>query len=330
MNMEDNIKKYFIINKNSKDYARLKNMYGNHIVAFGSFKHKVLYMFTEKFMQSQVSPIMNNPFNKMKMRLYSGLCTAGNYFLQHGVARYDMSSWLTKFDKNLYLVLAVSDYDYNEFLGDNYNLDKDIIQTLGFPRFDNLTNDNLKKQIVIMPTWRNYITNKNQFINSELFERFNNLLNHPKLIQYAKDHGYEIVLKPHPNLNRFISAFELNDYIKVDNETKHHDLICDSALMITDYSSVAFDFAYLKKPIIYYQYDAGKDHHFDVDTVLAEDGSLEFGAIISDENILIDKIMEYIDNDCKMEEVYKRRVDNFFKYVDKNNSKRVYEWVCKD
>ena len=42
-----------------------------------------------------------------------------------------------------------------------------------------------------------------------------------------------------------------------------------------------------------------------------------------------DKILEYIDNDCQMEEIYQKRVDNFFKYTDKNNSKRVYEWIYK-
>lgn len=33
--------------------------------------------------------------------------------------------------------------------------------------------------------------------------------------------------------------------------------------MITDFSSVAFDFAYEKKPVIYYQYE--KSYHFKLD-----------------------------------------------------------------
>ena len=54
---------------------------------------------------------------------------------------------------------------------------------------------------------------------------------------------------------------------------------------------------------------------------------MDFGAIIEDENELIDKIIEYMDNNCEMEEIYKQRVENFFKYTDRNNSKRVYDWV---
>ena len=326
--VKDDVKKYFVIESDCEDYERLKKQYGRRVVAFESFKHKFLFMFTEKFMQSQISPTTNNPFRDWNMRLYAGLATGENYFLQHGVARYDMSSWVTKYDKNLALIVTVSDYDFKEF--SRYNFEEGIVQTLGFPRYDNLTNENLKKQIVIMPTWRNYIKNTNQLLNSEYYSRFNNLINNERLINAAKEKGYEIILKPHPLMYEFMDVFDSNDYVKIDNVTKHHTLLCDCALMVTDYSSVAFDFVYLKKPVIYYQYEGGSDHHFDISTVLADDKSLEFGPIIKEEDELIDSIINYMENDCKMEQIYQDRVNNFFKYTDKNNSKRVYEWTYKD
>ena len=96
--------------------------------------------------------------------------------------------------------------------------------------------------------------------------------------------------------------------------------------MITDYSSVNFDFAYLKKPVIYYQY--GNDYHFEGEALIDDEIST-FGDIIDDEDILTEKIIEYIDNDCKMEDKYVSRVLKFFKFNDKNNSKRVYDWILK-
>lgn len=95
--------------------------------------------------------------------------------------------------------------------------------------------------------------------------------------------------------------------------------------MITDYSSVAFDFAYIKKPLIYYQND---DYHYEKGYFDYE--TMGFGDIIQTEEELIDKIIEYIENNCQMEEKYQKRVDKFFKYTDKNNSKRVYEWILKN
>ena len=52
-----------------------------------------------------------------------------------------------------------------------------------------------------------------------------------------------------------------------------------------------------------------------------------FGEIIKSEEVLFDKIKYYIDNNFEMEEEYKMRVDDFFKFTDQNNSKRVYEWL---
>ena len=58
--------------------------------------------------------------------------------------------------------------------------------------------------------------------------------------------------------------------------------------LITDYSSVFFDFSYLKKPVIYYR---GEDEYhyeqgyFDFET-------MGFGDIITSEEVLIDKINE--------------------------------------
>lgn len=327
MTRKDDVHKYFVIESGCKDYDRLKEIYGKNVVEFESAKHKILYAFADKLMQSQISPSTYNPFHEGKPRRFAGLGLGEVYFLQHGVNRYDMSSWVTKFDKNLSLILTVSDVDYAEFTSDHYNYDSDIIQELGYPRFDNLTNDNLKRQIVIMPTWRNNIKTANQLIDSDYFKHFNGLLNNERLISHAKKTGYDIILKPHPLMYKFINVFNVNDYVKVDNVTKHHNILCDSALMITDYSSVAFDFVYLKKPVIYYQYDGGKDHHFDISTVIKDDGSMEFGEIIDNEERLIDKIIEYMDNDCEMEEIYQKRVDAFYKYTDKNNSKRVYDWI---
>jgi CDP-glycerol glycerophosphotransferase (TagB/SpsB family) len=327
MTRKDDVHKYFILKDDCEDYGRLKKIYGKHVVAFGSFKHKFLYAFAKRLMQSQISPSTYNPLHEKRRRRFAGLGLGEVCFLQHGVNRYDMSSWVTKFDKNLSLILTVSDLDYKEFTSDHYAYDNSIVQILGYPRFDNLTNENLKRQIVIMPTWRNYIKNANQLLNSEYYERFNGLLNNERLIEHAKKTGYEIILKPHPLMYKFINVFDVNEYVKVDNVTKHHDILCDCALMITDYSSVVNDFAYLKKPVIYYQYGGGKDHHFDITTTFVSDESMDFGEIIEDEERLIDKIIEYMDNDCKMEEIYRKRVDNFFKFTDKNNSKRVYDWI---
>ena len=99
-------------------------------------------------------------------------------------------------------------------------------------------------------------------------------------------------------------------------------------MIITDYSSIAFDFAYLKKPVIYYHY--AKEYHFDLEESYFDYKTMGFGEVIKKEDDLIKLIKDYLDNDCKMKEVYKKRVDEFYKYNDQNNSKRVYNWIYEN
>ena len=96
--------------------------------------------------------------------------------------------------------------------------------------------------------------------------------------------------------------------------------------MITDYSSVAFDFSYLKKPMIYYQY--GKDYHFEEGYFKYK--TMGFGEVIDNEEDLIKTIEDYFKNNCQMKKKYAERVDTFFKYNDENNCMRVYEWILNN
>ena len=325
---DDNIKKYFTVLQDSKDYGRLTSRYEN-VLPFYSIKQRVIYLFADKIISSHPDENILNPFYGKNGDLYSGFITSEKYFLQHGVTKDNISRWLRKFDKDLSLIVTVSDMERQSFLVKDYNYSPEIIQTLGFPRFDKLESKNLKKQILIMPSWRENIQ-KNEFVlkNSKYFKGLNNLLNNEELIDYAKDKGYKIIFKPHPNLFKFIDLFDLDENIIVDDEKTYHELFNESELLITDYSSVAFDFAYLKKPVIYYQYS--DDYNFDLSESYFDYESMGFGEVIKGENELIILIKDYLANNCKMKDVYTKRVDDFYKFTDKNNCKRVYEWIYEN
>ena len=108
-------------------------------------------------------------------------------------------------------------------------------------------------------------------------------------------------------------------------QIKYQTLFNSGSLLITDYSSVAFDFSYLKKPIIYYQYI--DDYHFDVETGYFKYESMGFGEVCKEEEELVDLIIEYIKNECRMKDEYSRKVDDFYFYHDRNNCERVYKAI---
>ena len=101
--------------------------------------------------------------------------------------------------------------------------------------------------------------------------------------------------------------------------------------MVTDYSSVAFDFAYLRKPIVYSQFDKAEffggghsytEGYFDY----VRDG---FGEVEETLENVVDRIIEYMENGCQIKPEYRERIDKTFAFDDKDCSRRVYETVLK-
>ena len=325
MDKDDGITKYFTVKKDSNDFRRLKNL--KNLLPFDSIKQRLIYLFAEKIISSHPDDEILNPFINKYDKAYAGLISSDKIFLQHGVTKDNVSSWLHKYEKNLKLIVAVSDDEAESFMDDGYNYKREIIQVLGFPRFDNLERAQTNRQILIMPSWRKKLlyAPPQYIMDSEYFRAMNSLINNKNLIELAKKYDYKIIFKPHPRVYDYIDLFDTNDYVEIDFESTYQELFKSSDLMITDYSSVAFDFAYMKKPLIYYQY--ADDYNFDEGYFKYK--SMGFGEVVSTQDELTNTVEDYLENDCKMKEEYESQVDNFYKYKDKNNCKRVYEAILR-
>ena len=322
---DDGINNYFIISGQSEDYTYLKKKYPN-IVKFGSLKHKLLYLFADKLVYSFVNEDYSNPFhirdNLEYKKLYSGLFSFKRYFLQHGVSLGDYSNSIKKYNMNLSLIDTSSIIEAESYKTSSYGFKEEIIQILGLPRYDKLDKSLTKKQIIFMPTWRSYLNHdESLFKYSKFYKTVSDLLNNQKLHKLLEENGYEFVFKPHPELYKYLDYFSLENVILSDES--YQKLFNESSILITDYSSVAFDFAYLKKPVIYYQ--NSDDYHYKEGYFNFE--TMGFGEVVSNENELINKIEEYIVTESVMEDKYQDRVNKFFSYHDKENCKRVYSWI---
>lgn len=181
-----------------------------------------------------------------------------------------------------------------------------------------------------MPSWRRYLNNENKYTisNSSYFRTYNSLINNERLIKKAKEYGYKIIFRPHPHVYKYIGLFDENEAIQIDHERgSYQELFKKGALLITDYSSVAFDFAYLKKPVLYYQY--GEDYHFNFEESYFDYEKMGFGEVCNSEDELVDLLEEYMKNDCKMKDKHSKNVEDYFIFTDKNNCKRVHEAIKK-
>ncbi|WP_455645471.1 CDP-glycerol:glycerophosphate glycerophosphotransferase [Methanosphaera sp.] len=323
---DDGITKYFIIDKNCDDYEVMKKI-DKHVIPHGSFKHKILYMFAEKRIASYINESYFNPFWNDRYdyrKLYCNMIVSPRYFLQHGVISKDLTNHIKRYKYNLALIVTSADIERESFFELDYGFPENVVRALGLPRYDNLTKDDTKKQILFAPTWRSNLEDDEElFIQSDYYEMINSFLNNEKLKNLLKEHGYKLILKPHPQLEKHLDSFNFPDDVIISTKESYQDLFGASAILISDYSSVIFDFSYLEKPVIHYQ--ANDDYHFGEANFDYE--TMGFGDVIKSEDDLIDKIKYYLENNCEMEDKYKERVNSFFKYHDKNNCKRVYEWI---
>ncbi len=320
------IKRLLGFEDSSEEYRQLEKI--GKILPYKSLKHRMYLLFADIIIASHPDNTIIYPFWGNYPHL-AGLAKSKTVFLQHGVTKDNIAHWLNKYDKRIDLICTVSDAERNSFLDEDYGYDEDVIRVLGFPRFDYLEKLEDKREIVFMPTWRRqYDTfDDEQFMKTNYFNAINEILKDEEFIDFLDSKGYTFIFKPHRNLMKFIHNFNISPKIRLGNKIAYNDIFNHSSIVISDFSSVVFDFAYLKKPVIYYHHD--KDYHFDVDRAYFKYDSMGFGPVCKSKGQLEAEIVNLIENGCEMSETYERRVDDFFKYIDKNNCQRVIDAILE-
>ena len=327
----------FVVDGRSPDFERLSKI--GPVLKRDSFQHKMISVLSEYIVSSHAENQIYNPLRSRVEPFKSFWHKAKFVFLQHGITKNDVSNWLGKPNKNFFGIVTTAKPEYEFFCKKElFGYDTENIWFTGFCRYDQLF-DNPQKIISIMPTWRRYLMDKwddkkdvwtfvPDFEESDFYRFYNSLINDERLINAAKKNGYKIQFFPHPTISAKLDSFDKNEVVTfLKKGTPYKDVFANSSLIITDYSSAAFDFSYLRKPMIYSQFDA--------DTFFAgnhaytkgyfDDKEHGFGEVETTLEGTVDRIIEYMENGCKLKDFYQKRIENFFAFDDKNNCKRVYE-----
>ena len=159
----------------------------------------------------------------------------------------------------------------------------------------------------------------------ELVNRYLELINNKKTEELIEKYNVEINFYPHYRAQEFfkyhIDKAKGNiQYISLGQKTVQ-ELLMDHDILITDYSSVSFDFSYMRKPVIFF--------HFDVDRffkkgILRPIDETFIGDIVYNENEVLNKIENIIN---KQDDQQNTDLSNIFDFVDHNNSERVYNMI---
>ena len=154
------------------------------------------------------------------------------------------------------------------------------------------------------------------------------LLSDAGFIDRCERAGFRVQVKAHPNLSPVLPLIKADSRVRfLDKSTAYREVFAETSLLVTDYSSVAFDFAYLRKPVIYFQFDRAEYFgttygagYFDC----ARDG---FGPVVSSVEDLRQAIVAAVESGCRLHAEYRGRIDAFFAFNDRGNRRRVYEAI---
>ncbi|EAJ6013708.1 capsular biosynthesis protein, partial [Campylobacter coli] len=323
----------FALRKESLDWERLEKE-GFNLVEFGSLEFERIIKKASKVISSHADGYLTRYITSKQQFI----------FIQHGVIPNDLSKWLNSKKIDLFVTSTKAEYksianDYNR-----YKFGKKEVALIGLARHDALLKNNQcnARQIVIMPTWRANIVGvalgsskrglQSDFTQSEYFKKWNLLLNSNILQKLCEKYDYTVVFNPHRNIIPYLKEFNIPSYIKIASQNESlQKLFCNSSLMITDYSSVAFEMAYLNKPVIYYQFD--HEEFFNSHTLqkgyfdYEKDG---FGPVVENEENLLKQLENLLQNDCNPFGIYKDNIDSTFAFKDGKCCERIYKVIKYD
>jgi len=336
---ERSIRSWFAVEKGSKDWKRLKAQGFRHLLAYGSLKWMLVCLNATHVISSQAGPYVDNPQALRPVRRPSWRFI----FLQHGVIATDLHRWLNRRRFDLFLTTTTD--EYAAIAGDHssYRFTPHEVTLTGLPRYDRLQRldaqlaPERRHRILVLPTWREYLLDstsdgngrrglRDDFAETLYARSWFGLLKSEGLRRLADAHGASIAFMPHPNVQPYLEEFALPDHVETltyaDNDIQH--VITSAKVVITDFSSIVFDAAYIGRPIVYYQFDQaeafGGTHTVRQGYFSYEDDG--FGPVAYEEQDVITALEKIATDGFVPSPEHRKRSEDAFPHRDDNSSAR--------
>ena len=267
VNIEDDIEKYIVFEKNDStlkvynklsDYEKSFVLWKNSIKHFKKFFKADLFFISHSFKDVFPENILNKKVNlEVKKPIIH---------LQHGVEGLKKLPFNGRsYKNNLFRVCVYNKSIFNILKKYNDFKEYQLHNAIYPPRYgeflrkdDEIEN---KNQILWFITNRKYLSSEDQIDTKVFFGYIKSVVQDKELLNFLKKNILKLKIVLHHSLRKHvykgISEFINNDYIELVRE-EDTDLMTDlasSELLITDYSSIAYDFSFIKRPVLLYQPD---------------------------------------------------------------------------
>lgn len=326
----------YAISSKSPDIEKIKRL--GEWVEFGSLKHWILYLASSKKISSQKAGNPNAAVFYF-LEVY-GLLKDRRVFLQHGIIKDDLK-WLyynvTRMDR--FICGAYPEYKYVE---ETFGYPEGNVCYTGLCRFDgwHVKSQQKKHMIVIMPTWRKWIADEDDRLEkyegtrvipeTEYFKTWVAFLRDPAIERIAAEHDIQFIFYPHRDMQKYIEFFPQSTRFLRTASAQNMDIqeiLRDASMMITDYSSVFFDMLYMKKPVVFYQFDYNRFRKGQYEEGYFDYSNNPFAKSYRDRESVFKAVEQYISNDFAVSQSYLEAHKDYFRLYDTENCRRVYNVV---
>ena len=317
---------YYVIDAESPDREKLLPL-GN-VVDRASRRHILYSLLASRLISSHHSEYLFASRDRAVVRRTKGV----RIFLQHGItAMKNVTPIYARqrtFERPTERFLVASELEQRIVIED-YGFPPHQVPITGFARFDELLSagDATEPRLLVMPTWREGLR-VDSFLDSEYFRNWHGLLTDPRLQAILEERGLRVTMVLHPNVRLFADFFTLPNVDLIRQEDVDvQQLIRTSRVLITDFSSVAWDFSFLRRPVLYFQFDqhlltGERAPHIDFAEQLP-------GPVAATVDGLIDELAPVVARGCTMSEEYWNRAQAFLTYRDQNSCARIYTAVAQ-
>lgn len=324
------IKVFWIARKNSCAYFNAKGI----VIEKGSIKNYLLVykskatLFSDTFNSDIAPSLYIMPFIKIfynktfKVRLNHGTIAFKKMPKDKGFIQKIRDNILLNIDLNT----ASTDLEVKVM---STYMRKGTVFLTGSARNDNVKNLTIKNKIIfIAPTWRDWLYKNNSIKSTNFYFQYTKLLENSLLIDIARKNNIKIKFFLHHLLLKFKKEFEYlnNDVIEIlSPKDKLSNYIMGSSLMITDYSSICAERFYLRKPIIFFQFDQERYEYKMGSYINLKNDT--FGDVYTNIDDLVDRIISSIENNFPVSEKQIEGEKYFVHFKDKNNCNRIFKEI---
>ncbi|MFX3616505.1 MAG: CDP-glycerol glycerophosphotransferase family protein [Sporolactobacillus sp.] len=311
----------------SKKHGAIRAAIDGPVYQLGSVWNYLLYLFADvcyysHSLESDVAPEID--FTRFASRQLIKV------YLGHGIDGLKRNLFI--FDTRHSNYFVCSSYQEAVIKNKHWGIPKEKLIVTGMSRYDALY---MKRKhaptrtVLYMPTWREWLSADRTFFDSHFYQHVAQLLNDQTLGEVLKQRGYHLKVMLHPFLHSVFQTFTAdNDHLKDVSfcrpDQSIQDLILECDMLITDYSSVSWDFYYLDKPVLFFQFDQAE--YLEKRGAYLDFSKELFGEVTFSADETVQKLDQILSLN-RLSDYYKDQVSqkNHFDFYDNKNCLRIVQ-----